>query len=109
MVVTKSVCNSHLMLSVEGYFTASNIVSARQTFEQVPLEVDNTLLFDLSKTELIDSSGIGMLVFIFKRIKHRKQSMVLLGLHGQPRHLFNKLQIDRFIQCQDSLESFLKH
>ena len=108
MVVKKSICNSHLMLSVEGQFTASNIMSVRKIFEQIPLEVDKTLLFDLSKTQLIDSSGIGMLVYIYKRIKRHRQTMVILGLHGQPQRLFNMLHIGRFIQCIDSPESFFK-
>ncbi|NQZ06562.1 MAG: STAS domain-containing protein [Algicola sp.] len=100
--------NSHLILSVEGHFTAANIVSVRKTFEEITLEVDNTLLFDLSKTQHIDSSGIGMLVYIYKRIKRRRRTMVLLGLHGQPQRLCNKLHIGRFIQCMDSQESFFK-
>lgn len=107
MKMTKSYCHNHLVVTLKGQFVGETVMDHRQAFEYISLEVDNTVLFDLSKTEYIDSSGIGMLVYIYKRIKPRKLKIVLVGLNGQPKRLVEMLHINRLIECADSLAHFM--
>jgi anti-anti-sigma factor len=106
MKVTKTFCDNHMLVTISGDFRADSIIEVRESFEQIQHEVDETVLFDLSQMRHIDSSGIGLLVYIYKRIRPRELQMILIGLNGQPKRLFEMLHINRVIECIDSMSSY---
>ena len=65
--------------------------------EIIDTEDKNNVLLDLSNVSFIDSSGIGAIVFLFKRLKLRNEALVIRGVHGQPRELIELLRIDSAI------------
>ena len=48
----------------------------------------------------IDSSGIGAIVFLFKRLAARRARLVVTGLGGQPLQMFKLLRLDRSIPTE---------
>lgn len=53
---------------------------------------------DLTHVTFIDSSGIGALVFLFKRLRASRCVLRLHGVNGQPLELIQYLRIDKSIQ-----------
>ncbi len=106
MPITRSSYNDHLIIAFKGKLDVRFIQAQREVLEQLPSQINGTVLFDLSGIDFIDSSGIGFLVYIYKRIKPQKYSMAILGLTGQPRDTVEMLRINRMIDCADTLADF---
>ncbi len=54
------------------------------------------------------SSGVGALVFLYKRLVAQERDMVLIGLQGQPRDMLRLLRIDRTVSTFESLNAYLR-
>ena len=57
-------------------------------------------LFDLSQVDYIDSTGLGMLVFIQKQAQKRGGSIVLRGLHGIVKEIFELTRLTKVFEIQ---------
>lgn len=53
------------------------------------------LRIDLSELSYIDSSGLGTLVTINKRVKERNGRLVLAGAQGLPQDLIKRTRLDK--------------
>lgn len=106
MPITRSAHNDHLVISIHGRMDARFIQTQREMLDKLPREDNSGILFDLSNTNFIDSSGIGFLVYVYKRITPKKRAMAILGLNGQPKEVVEMLHINRLIDCSDSINAF---
>jgi anti-sigma B factor antagonist len=52
---------------------------------------------DLSALRLIDSSGVGAVVFLYKKAKEYGGVVTVLGLCDQPLSIFKLLRLDRVL------------
>ncbi|MEZ8317468.1 STAS domain-containing protein [Vibrio splendidus] len=48
---------------------------------------------DFSQVEFLDSSGVGAIVYMFKRLTERERNMRLENVTGQPLEIMNLLRI----------------
>ena len=65
------------------------------------------VLFDLYELEQIDSSGIGAIIALFKRVKSNKGEVKISRLVGQPKEIFSLLRLDRVFEIYDDFEKAL--
>jgi anti-anti-sigma factor len=84
-----------VVLTLEGEFDALAVADARPTLESIIANTEQNIVMDFSKVDFLDSSGVGCVVFLFKRLYAAKRSLVLQGLRDQPRRLIQSLRIDR--------------
>lgn len=80
-------------------------VAARRLREQFDWLADRAtgeIVLDFTDSSFVDSSGIGAVVFLYKRLTARRVKMIAKNLHGQPRRLFHALRMDRVIACHDT-------
>ena len=89
---------THQTLMIQGPFDALAAEKLRPEFDRLAATGSGDLDLDLSGVDFIDSSGIGAIVFLYKRMVGQKRRLVVTGLDGQPRDLFRFLRIDRTIQ-----------
>lgn len=106
MSITRTFYKDNLIISINGRMDARFIQDQRENLESLPNEVKDQIFFDLSNADFIDSSGIGFLVYMFKRIKPENKSMAILGLNGQPKSTVRMLKIDRMIPCAENLRVY---
>jgi anti-anti-sigma factor len=104
MPITQNRTNDHIIIAISGRMDARFITEQREVLDQLPSQIDTTVFFDLSATDFIDSSGIGFLVYIYKRIKPQKRQMAIIGLSGQPKDTVEMLRINKLIDCVDNVE-----
>lgn len=88
------------VIVVDGDMDALAIKQLRSEFENVAENDDRDVSVDMSQVEFIDSSGIGALVFLFKRLTAAGRALDIRGVHGQPRDLFSLLRIGKTIPVQ---------
>lgn len=86
-----------VILAPEGEFDALAVADARPMLEQIVDQSTADVVIDFSRVDFLDSSGVGCLVFLFKRLYAQKRSLTLQGLHDQPQRLIQSLRIDKAI------------
>ena len=71
---------------------AAAMAAIRPQFEALAQGAEDVEL-DLSKVSFIDSSGIGGIVFLYKRLVAAGRRLTVRGLGGQPLQMFKYLRI----------------
>ena len=92
---------------ISGNLMAANITEQRQTLDNIHTEVKHDLILDLTRLDHMDSSGVGLLVYWYKRLKMSNRTMVLIGLNGQPAGLLRMLRIEFIIGHFKTIEDYL--
>ncbi|BBK35917.1 hypothetical protein STAQ_09950 [Allostella sp. ATCC 35155] len=87
-------------IQLAGEIDPMQMSDIRPRLERLANEATGDVLVDLSQTELLDSSGIGALVFLYKRLAARGCRLMLAGVGGQPLDLLRMLRLDRIIPMQ---------
>lgn len=99
------------ILSLQGHLNALNAEQLRSVINDMVLSKRKFIVIDLSSLELIDSSGVGALVSLFKRIQNIDGRLKIAGLNGQPRDIFHLLNLhkafDMAADTEDAVRSFL--
>ncbi|MBL8670563.1 MAG: STAS domain-containing protein [Alphaproteobacteria bacterium] len=83
-----------------GAITAATAGTWRSRVERMA-EEGRSIELDLSSVYEIDTSGIGAIVFLMKRLRMAGSSLRLSGLAGQPRALLRSLRLDRLLSIAE--------
>jgi anti-sigma B factor antagonist len=96
-----------LVIEVEGQL----IVGNRQELKQRVLDAleagDRKFLIDFTKTGYIDSSGLGVLVSLSKKIRDEGGDLRLAGLNEDLKTLFELTKLDTLFAITDSAQEAL--
>jgi anti-anti-sigma factor len=84
-------------LRIEGELDAVSIPDVRPTIDALIAERHSRIVVDLSRLRLIDSSGVGALVFLYKKAKEYGGVVTVQGLRDQPLSIFKLLRLDRVL------------
>lgn len=97
-----------LVVDVDGQL----IVGNRQELKQKVLDAleggDRKFLIDFAKTGYIDSSGLGVLVSLSKKIREQGGELRLANLNEDLKTLFELTKLDTLFQIADSRERALE-
>ncbi|MBK8013477.1 MAG: STAS domain-containing protein [Deltaproteobacteria bacterium] len=66
------------------------------------------VVFDLRGLELIDSSGVGAIVSLFKRVRTLQGDVKIARLTGQPYEIFKLLRLDRAFEIYDGVDTAVR-
>lgn len=62
------------------------------------------LVVDLGEVTFLDSTGLGVLVGIYHRLRARSGSMTFVGANDRVRRVFHVTQLTKIFELHDSLE-----
>jgi len=82
-------------LKIEGTLDAVTAPELRTIVDELVTETRKEVVLELSALRLIDSSGVGVIVSLFKRIRANGGQVRIVGLRDQPRAIFRLLRLDR--------------
>jgi len=85
------------VLRVEGELDATSVVELRPLIGRVGEERPLQVTVDLSSLRLIDSSGVGAIVALFKTVRAYGGTLNVLGVRDQPLAIFRLLHLDRVL------------
>jgi len=98
------------VLTVEGQLIVGNRQELKDAVQAVLDQGEQRLLIDFSGTGYIDSSGLGALVSISKRVREAGGELRLSGLNEDLRSLFELTKLDTLFAIaetpQQALASF---
>jgi anti-anti-sigma factor len=77
---------------VETDMDATRVEAMREVFERLSTS-DDDVTIDIARVRFIDSSGVGAIVFLFKRLKMRGRNLMIANAQGQPQRLFIQLRL----------------
>lgn len=94
--ICQTVNRDHL-ISLSGEMDALGCSEIRVELEKVIVNGQAHIILQLDQVSFIDSSGIGAIVFLFKRLKQLNRTLEICGVQGQPLELMTLLRIDAAI------------
>ena len=83
------------ILEIDGTLDAVTAPELRTVVDDLVNANTLAVTLELSALRLIDSSGVGVIVSLFKRIKANGGQVKIVGLRDQPRAIFRLLRLDR--------------
>ena len=83
------------MLVIEGTLDAVTAPELRGVVDNIVGQNKREVTLDLSQLRLIDSSGVGVIVSLFKRVRANGGEVRIVGLKDQPKAIFRLLRLDR--------------
>ena len=81
---------------VSGDMDAGVMVALRVDLEHLA-QGDGDVVIDMKNVAFIDSSGIGGLVFLYKRLVKQGRGLSIVNLNSQPLQMFNYLKLTELL------------
>lgn len=97
--------NGVTVFALKGNLDALTAPSLKKEIEALLAARKIQVVFDLQALELIDSSGVGAIVSLFKRVRQLQGDVKIARLSGQPAEIFKLLRLDRAFEIFDSTEA----
>lgn len=97
MLTIQNKVENRLEIAAPGDFDAEFAVLARSHFEDIADTWNGDVRLDFMQTHFLDSSGIGAIVFLYKRLSARNLGLDITNVDGQPLEVLRSLRIDRVI------------
>ena len=88
-------------LAIEGELDAVTVSDLRGELEKLLSRRPARVEIDLSLLRMVDSSGVGALVSLYKRVRAQGGDVVVTGLRDQPLAIFRLLRLDRVMVGAD--------
>jgi anti-sigma B factor antagonist len=95
------------VLEVDGQLIVGNRHELKDMIQAALDRGERKLLVDFSRTGYIDSSGLGALVSISKRIREASGELRLAGLNDDLRSLFELTKLDTLFTITETPEQAL--
>jgi len=93
-----------VLLSLKGNLDALTANELRPTIDELVANHEIKVIFDLHDLTLIDSSGVGAIVSLFKRVRMLGGDVKIARLANQPKEIFRLLRLDRAFDLFDTIE-----
>src|SRR5262249_50692061 len=87
--------NDKAILRLRGELDALSCPEIRPVLDSLATEGRRTVTVDLSELRLIDSSGVGAMVSLYKRVRANGGEVRFVGVTAQPLVIFKMLRLDR--------------
>jgi anti-anti-sigma factor len=81
------------IVSITQDMDAASMAAMKPLFQELA-ECETDVCLDLRSVDFIDSSGIGGIVFVFKRLREHSRRIALSNVHGQPLRLLQHLRLE---------------
>jgi anti-sigma B factor antagonist len=97
MTFTRTDIGENTKLRIEGALDAVSSPELRTMIDTLVADRRANIEVDLSALRLIDSSGVGVLVSLYKRVRTQGGQVAVSGLRDQPLAIFRLLRLDRVL------------
>lgn len=97
-----------IIFTLIGSLDIGTVSTMKSDIDSLTSSGQYKVLFDLYDLEQIDSSGIGAIIALFKRVRSNKGDVKIARLMGQPKEIFSLLRLDRVFEIHDDIEKALE-
>jgi anti-sigma B factor antagonist len=86
--------NGESTLQIDGALDALTVREFRPVIDAVVADRPRRVTVDIDRLDLIDSSGVGAIVSLFKRVKANGGTVVVVGAREQPLAVLKLLKLE---------------
>lgn len=97
---TRTDGHGETQLRIEGALDALTAPDLRPVIDGVVDEGRSRVTVDLTRATRLDSSGVGALVALWRRVRGRGGDVRVVGLHDQPLAVMRLLKLDRVLTVE---------
>ena len=101
--------NGVIMVSVDGQLIVANRNELKDKVLKALEAGESKFVLDFSSTEYIDSSGLGVLVSVSKKIREAGGELRLAGLNEDLQMLFELTKLDTLFKICDTTDEAVKN
>ena len=101
MQLAQTLQGNTVTFTIGGNLDATTCLDVREQFEAALATNPEIVVVDLSELRLIDSSGIGAIVSLFKRIRAAGGAFEIRNVTGQPLSIFRVLRLDKVLRVSE--------
>ena len=107
MLTTIKHTESTHVVNLNGEFDALAAEDVRQAFSDLLENYAGDVVVDMTGVTFIDSSGIGAIVFLYKRLYATSRKLSIVGLNKQPQDMISLLRIDKTISTYQNMNDYM--
>lgn len=100
MEFKKTTCGTTTIVEISGELDATTVAELRPQLNAIADEQPSRVEVDLSQLRLVDSSGVGAIIALFKRVRANGDAFAVTGVNGQPLSIFKVLRLDKVFDIQ---------
>lgn len=104
MTIESMTNNQVPVLKFQGALNAQNVGEVKSHIEGILSGACRIVVLDLESLDEIDSSGIGAIVSLLKRMRMQKRDVRIYRLRGTVKKLFELLRIDKSMEVFEDLD-----
>ena len=87
-------------LQILGELDALTVPEIRPELDRIVSDGTQRVVVDLTGLRLVDSSGVGAIVSLFKRVRAEGREFDVTGVQGQPLQIFEVLRLDHVFRLK---------
>lgn len=98
-----------LVLCLTGNLDALTVGDLKVEIDRVMAAQTKACVVDMSGVVLVDSSGVGAIISLFKRLRATGGDLKVASVTGQPKEIFDLLRLDRALSLYPNVEAAVSH
>jgi anti-sigma B factor antagonist len=99
--------NDVTVLRLKGSLNALTAPEIKTEIDAYVAEKRLKVIVDLEGLDLVDSSGVGAIVSLFKRLRMIGGDVKIAGIRGQPKEIFRILRLEKAFDILPTLDDAL--
>ncbi|MBN2372951.1 STAS domain-containing protein [bacterium] len=99
--------NDVQVIQIDGVLNAQSVGELKKELDRIFESEISQVLLNLENLDEIDSSGIGAIVSLLKRMRLRKGDVKIIRLRGSVKKLFELLRLDRSMEVYEDISMAL--
>ncbi|HEY5959283.1 MAG TPA: STAS domain-containing protein [Polyangiaceae bacterium] len=100
MDIRKTIKGNTITLEIAGELDATTVAELRPELNAIADDHPERVEVDLRGLRMVDSSGVGAIISLFKRFRANGNAFVVSGVTGQPLSIFRVLRLDKVFEIQ---------
>jgi anti-anti-sigma factor len=97
MIYSTNIDGNTVTLNVNGELDAVSVPDLRPVLDDLISKGHKKIVVDLKGLRMIDSSGVGALVYLFRRVRGLGGTVVVRGAADQPLAILRLLKLDQIL------------
>lgn len=97
MIFSTNIDGGTVTLNITGELDAVSVPDLRPALDDLISKGHKKIIVDLKGLRLIDSSGVGAIVYLFRRVRGFGGTVVVRGASDQPLAILRLLKLDQIL------------
>ena len=104
MILNVDKNENYLLVALDGELNIKTLGTLRAQFDEILSSDQANIIFDFEKLEFIDSSGIGVLMNIYRNVHGKNGKVVFVAPNKEISEILEMTSLDVLVETYDSVQ-----